>query len=68
VPNGDITCVDGASSSLLLTISATDMSWLHERVETAAAANTRRVPHPARLVRQGGQGYDIMQQVKAIGP
>src|SRR5579863_1641559 len=44
---------DGASLSLLLTISVTDISWLHEQIETATAADTRRVPHPARLVRQG---------------
>src|SRR5262249_48345774 len=36
-----------------LTISVTDISWPHEQVETATAANTRRVPHSARLVRQG---------------
>ena len=41
------------SSLLLLTISVTDISWLHEQVGTAVAANTRRVPHPAGLVRQG---------------
>src|SRR3981081_4695207 len=35
------------------TISVTDISWLHEQVDPAPAANARRVPHPARLVRQG---------------
>src|SRR6516164_2873606 len=45
--------MSGASSSSLLTISVTDISWAHEQVAAATAINTRRVPYPARLVRQG---------------
>src|SRR6202453_5040228 len=45
--------MDDASWSLLLTISVTDISSPHEQVDIAPASDTRRVPHPARLVRQG---------------
>ncbi len=36
-----------------LTISVTDISCSHAQAETVTAADTRRVPHSARLVRQG---------------
>jgi len=65
VPNGDIAGVDDARSSSLLTISVTDISWLHEQVDTAPAANARRVHILLALFGKERHGYDIMQQVKA---